>query len=161
MLEIHVGQSSPCLHHIQTYAVQHHQHCNIKGRSLIDFKRKGINKITRFANIYYQNNSNLLLSCFLTNLICILFTNDSNLLLSIFLFLNFSKYFFGVRLLSVLCGHSVFPSPPQRPMTSDFEGFSIPDFIHYIIFYLNSSERAVISLFNVEYQTRELLVPFL
>ena len=27
-----------------------------------------------------------------------------------------------------------FPSPPQRPMTSDFEGFSIPDFIHYIYF---------------------------
>jgi len=23
---------------------------------------------------------------------------------------------------------------PQRPMTSDFEGFSIPDFIHYICF---------------------------
>ena len=32
--------------------------------------------------------------------------------------------------LSVLCGHSVFSSPP---MTSDFEGFSIPDVIHYII----------------------------
>ena len=31
-------------------------------------------------------------------------------------------------------GHSVFSSPPQRPMTSDFEGFSIPDFIHYIYF---------------------------
>ena len=28
----------------------------------------------------------------------------------------------------------VFSSPPQRPMTSDFEGFSIPDFIHYIYF---------------------------
>ena len=40
--------------------------------------------------------------------------------------------FFSVPLLSVLRGHSVFPSPPQRPMTSDFEGFSIPDFIHYI-----------------------------
>ena len=25
-------------------------------------------------------------------------------------------------------------SPPQRPMTSDFEGISIPDFIHYIYF---------------------------
>ena len=25
-----------------------------------------------------------------------------------------------------------FSSPPQRPMNSDFEGFSIPDFIHYI-----------------------------
>ena len=28
----------------------------------------------------------------------------------------------------------VFSSPPQRPMTSDFKGFSIPDFIHYIYF---------------------------
>ena len=42
--------------------------------------------------------------------------------------------FFGVRLLLFLRGHSVFPSPPQRPMTSDFEGFSIPDFINYILF---------------------------
>ena len=42
--------------------------------------------------------------------------------------------FFSVRLLSVLRGHSVFSSPPQRPMISDFEGFSIPDFIHYIYF---------------------------
>ena len=31
--------------------------------------------------------------------------------------------------MSVLRGHSVFSSPPQRSMTSDFEGFSIPDFI--------------------------------
>ena len=31
--------------------------------------------------------------------------------------------FFSVRLLSVLRGHSVFSSPPQRPVTSDFEGF--------------------------------------
>ena len=31
--------------------------------------------------------------------------------------------FFSVRLVSVLHGHSVFSSPPQRPMTSDFEGF--------------------------------------
>ena len=28
----------------------------------------------------------------------------------------------------------MFSSPPQRPMTSDFEGFSIADFIHYIYF---------------------------
>ena len=27
-----------------------------------------------------------------------------------------------------------FSSPPQRSMTSDFEGFSIPDFIHYLYF---------------------------
>ena len=31
--------------------------------------------------------------------------------------------FFSVRLLSVLRGHSLFSSPPQRSMTSDFEGF--------------------------------------
>ena len=33
-----------------------------------------------------------------------------------------------------LFGHSFFSFPPQRPMTSDFEGFSIQDFIHYIYF---------------------------
>ena len=42
--------------------------------------------------------------------------------------------FLSVRLLSVLRGHSVFSFPPQPTMTSDFEGFSIPDFIHYIYF---------------------------
>ena len=46
------------------------------------------------------------------------------------------KYFFSVRLLSVMRGHSVFSSPPQRPMTSDFEGFSIPDFILFPILIL-------------------------
>ena len=64
----------------------------------------------------------------------------------------------------VLHGHSVFSSPPQRPMTFDFQGISSPDFIHYIFSpYLNSSERAstCISLFNVQCLTRELLVPFL
>ena len=46
------------------------------------------------------------------------------------------NYFFIIffQLLSVLLDHSVFSSPPQRPMTSDFEGFSIPDFIHYIYY---------------------------
>ena len=42
--------------------------------------------------------------------------------------------YFSVRLLSVIRRHSFFPSPPQRSMTSDFEGFSIPDFIHHIYF---------------------------
>ena len=37
--------------------------------------------------------------------------------------------------LSVLRSNSAYSSPQQWPMTSDF---SIPDFIHYIIFYLNS-----------------------
>ena len=45
------------------------------------------------------------------------------------------RYFIDCfRLWLVMRGHSGFPSPPQRPMTSDFEGFSIPDFIHYIYF---------------------------
>ena len=61
-----------------------------------------------------------------------------------FLYISFFLFFFSFYfcLLSFLRGHSVFPSLPQRPMTSDFEGFSIPDIIHYIFFYLNSSERA-------------------
>ena len=46
--------------------------------------------------------------------------------------LTYFYFIFCVRLLSVLRGHSVSSSPPQRPMTSDFEGFSIPDFIHHI-----------------------------
>ena len=41
-------------------------------------------------------------------------------ILVVFLFVLFV---FSVRLLSVLRGHSVFSSPPQRPMTPDFEGF--------------------------------------
>ena len=69
------------------------------------------------------------------------------------LYLNKTMYMyvllFSVRLVSVLCGHSVFSSPPQRPMTSDF-----------LFSYLKSWERASISLFNVESLTRELLVPF-
>ena len=43
-------------------------------------------------------------------------------------------YFVRVRLVSVLRGHSVFSSPLQRPMTSGFEGFSIPDCIYYNCF---------------------------
>ena len=55
--------------------------------------------------------------------------------------ITFFYLFFSDRLLSVLHGHSFFPSPPQRPMTSDFKWFSIPDVIHYIFSpYLNSSE---------------------
>ena len=54
--------------------------------------------------------------------------------------------FFSVRLLPVLCDHSVF-----RPMTSDFEGFSIPDFIHYIYFLILILEKEpVFSILNVQ-----------
>jgi len=31
--------------------------------------------------------------------------------------------YFSIRLLSLLRGHSFFLSPPQRPITSNFEGF--------------------------------------
>ena len=59
--------------------------------------------------------------------------------------------FFSVRLLSVLRGHSVCLSPPQRSMTSDFEGFSIPDFTHYIYFPILILEKEpVFSLLNVQ-----------
>ena len=68
---------------------------------------------------------------------------------------------FSVRLLSVLRGHSVFSSPQQRPMISDFEGFSIPDFIHYIYFPIFILEKEpVFSFLNVQCSTRALLVSF-
>ena len=57
--------------------------------------------------------------------------------------------FFNVRLLSVLCGHSVFSSSPQRPITSDFDGFFYPRFYPLHLFsYLNSWERASIFPFK-------------
>ena len=56
----------------------------------------------------------------------------------------------------------VFSSLPQRPMTSNFEGFSIPNFIHYIYFpMLIIKKEPVFSLLNVQCLTRALLVPFL
>ena len=51
-----------------------------------------------------------------------------------FLMPIFLIYFLASESLSVLRGHSIFSSPPHWPMTSDFEGFSIPDCIHYICF---------------------------
>ena len=53
------------------------------------------------------------------------------------------------------CGFSVvirgFSSPPQRPMTSDFEAFSIPDCIHYIYFPILILEKEpVFFLWNVQ-----------
>ena len=42
----------------------------------------------------------------------------------LFLAFDFCRVFFGPRVIIF------FSPPPQRPMTSDFEGFSIPDFIH-------------------------------
>ena len=58
--------------------------------------------------------------------------------------------FFSVRLLSVLRDHLFFSSPPQRPMTSDFEAI-ISKILSITYFVLSLSERASISLFNVEW----------
>ena len=70
---------------------------------------------------------------------------------SILVRFTLSLFIFSVRLLPILRGHSVFSSSPQRPMTSDFEGFLIPDFIHI---HLNSSERASISLLMLSAKQR-------
>ena len=51
-----------------------------------------------------------------------------------FTVVDLSSFLFSVRLCWFLRGHSFFSSPPQRPMTSNFEGFSIPDLIHFICF---------------------------
>ena len=42
--------------------------------------------------------------------------------------------FFGGGFYRLTFVGSFFSSPPQQPMTFDFEGFSIPDFIHYIYY---------------------------
>ena len=51
---------------------------------------------------------------------------------------TFGRSFFLFFLAFDFCRSCVvirfFLSPPQRPMTSDFEGFFIPDCIHYIYF---------------------------
>ena len=60
------------------------------------------------------------------NFLCISTHSESVFMFSVVVFLAFD--------LSVLRGHWFFSSPPQWPMTSDFKGFSIPDFIHYIYF---------------------------
>ena len=60
-------------------------------------------------------------------------------------------YIFSVRLFSVLRGHSFLSSPPHRPMTSDFEGFSTPEFINHIYFpTLILEKEPVFSHLNVQ-----------
>ena len=61
----------------------------------------------------------------------------------------FLFFYFSVRLLSVLRGHSFFSSPPQRPMTSDFEGFLYQILSITLFVYLNSWERAPVFPFSM------------
>ena len=67
----------------------------------------------------------------------------------------FFIFYFSIRLLSVLRGHSFFSSPPQRPMTSDFEGFlyqilsiTLFSYLDYILnfIYFTSITKQVIQL---------------
>ena len=69
---------------------------------------------------------------------------------------------FSVRFLSLPRGHSDFSYSPQRPMTSDFEGFSIPHFIHYIYFekFLRKSRR-YFPFLTLSAKQGHYLVPFL
>ena len=53
-----------------------------------------------------------------------------------------------LRLLSVLRGHSVFSSPPQRPMTPNSKDFYTRYYPLHLFSYLNSWERASIFPFQ-------------
>ena len=57
---------------------------------------------------------------------------------------------------------SFFSSPPQQPMTFDFEGFSIPDFIHYIYYPILILEKeAVFPFLMFSAKQVNYLLPFL
>jgi len=61
----------------------------------------------------------------------------------------FSFFFFGVRFLSVLRGHSFF-IPATTANGIQLQRISIPDFIHYIYFpILNLEKKPVFSLLKV------------
>ena len=65
--------------------------------------------------------------------------------------LNVQRYFLAFDFCRFFVVIRFFPSPPQRPMTSNFKGFSIPDFIHYIYFPILILEKEpVFSLLNVQ-----------
>ena len=66
----------------------------------------------------------------------VLMTMVNNIFWAVSIQCNFIIYFYflAFNFLSVLRSHSFLSSPPQRPLTSYVEGFSIPDSIHYIHF---------------------------
>ena len=55
---------------------------------------------------------------------------------------SFYYIFLAFDFFSILRGHLFFSSPPQRPMTSDFEGFLYQILSITLFSYLNSWERA-------------------
>jgi len=69
-------------------------------------------------------------------------------------------FFFSVRHLSVLRGHSGFFIPVTTVNDLRLRRIFYPDFIHYLFLTILILEKEpVFSFFNVECQTRELLVP--
>ena len=80
--------------------------------------------------------------------------HQKHVILQLFIILAFHFCRFSV----VIC----FSSPPQRPMTSDFEGFSMPDFIHYIYFPILILEKEPVFPFLMfSAEQGNYLVPFL
>ena len=98
-----------------------------------------INAVVYLHSLFYSQRDAMFQPCFLySECVCFhVFYQVYQTGFTCFLFVCF----FSVRLLSVLRGHSIFSSPPQQPMTSDFEGFSIPDFIHNIYFHILILEK--------------------
>ena len=89
------------------------------------------------------------------------------MLCSLFVFIFIFIVLFKNKILAfdflwVLRGHLVFSSPPQRPMTFDFEGFSIPDCIRYIYFpILILQKEPVFPFLMFSAKQGNYLVPFL
>jgi len=70
--------------------------------------------------------------------------------------------FFGGGFYRLTFVGSFFSSPPQQPMTFDFEGFSIPDFIHYIYYPILILEKeAVFPFLMFSAKQVNYLLPFL
>ena len=81
------------------------------------------------------------------NIRCIVLQRESLFRCYLYIYIYFLAFDF-CRFCVVI---RVFSSSPQRPMTSDFEGFSIPDLIHYIyVPILILEKEPVFSLLNVQ-----------
>ena len=64
---------------------------------------------------------------------------------------NDQRFFlFSIKDMCMYIFKIVFSSPPQLPMTSNFEGFSIPDFIHYIYFPILILEKEPVLMFSAK-----------
>ena len=80
--------------------------------------RSHVSKIRALTKlVYIHDNSNMI------RVMSIKTNNKTMGFFRIFLAFDFCRFCVVIRFVS---------SPPQRPMTSDFDEFSIPDFIHYI-----------------------------